>query len=594
MPESSEEVRLIVDAVGDAADASPDDGRCATREGGCTLRAAIETLNRTGGGTIDFDLPSRDGRATIRPRRALPAVEQPVTIDGYSQPGSEPNRARAPAALDGAPAVQIDGSLARAAEAALALEGEGSVVRGLVVSNFEGAGIVLGGDGSIVEGSYIGTDARGLVDQGNRGAGVSGTAEGVRIGGPRPEQRNIISGNEDSAIYPKTGWIVQGNLVGVGADGTSPIANGVAGGPGALSIDEADDVLIGGVAPEEANVISANASFGLAPLGVRRLSILGNLIGVGADGRTPLGNGSVGIALADGEDVEIAGNLVMHNDGHGILVASSARTIVGGPGEKANVVSGNRTTNIAIWSTDDENRGVEVVGNRVGTDPSGAPDPAIENEIGISVAGRSTGTVVGGVEPDEANVVAGGSGPAIAVLELRAVGYAEVLTPTDTVMLCNEVLGGDPGEPFVGPDYTPFDVAVAWDTSSPIDLIPDRYDGAGRRALPATAQAIAGFGDAEAPTVELDPAAPDTKVTVRASGTRERFRVELFLVDARASAATMVGAATVEGGSAATIEIPPGLRPDLPYLAATSTLLDPEGSQGFGSTSELSQAIDRW
>jgi CSLREA domain-containing protein len=83
-------------------------GGCNSTE--CTLREAIAVANRVeGADTIRFAIPS-PGIRTIFPTSELPLITDPVTIDGYSQPGSSPNT------LDkGTNAVlkiQLDGSFA--------------------------------------------------------------------------------------------------------------------------------------------------------------------------------------------------------------------------------------------------------------------------------------------------------------------------------------------------------------------------------------------------------------------------------------------------------------------------------------------------
>ena len=59
----------------------------------CSLRAAIERANATAGrDTIRFAIPGT-GLHSIRPTSvhgSLPTIFQPVTIDGYSQPGPAP------------------------------------------------------------------------------------------------------------------------------------------------------------------------------------------------------------------------------------------------------------------------------------------------------------------------------------------------------------------------------------------------------------------------------------------------------------------------------------------------------------------------
>lgn len=96
---------FTVNSTGDARDFTVEDGKCFTgsfRSGVevCTLRAAIEQANATNGADeIDFGIltfsdgncNSLTGVCTIAPASGLPAIEDPVTIDGYTQPGAKEN-----------------------------------------------------------------------------------------------------------------------------------------------------------------------------------------------------------------------------------------------------------------------------------------------------------------------------------------------------------------------------------------------------------------------------------------------------------------------------------------------------------------------
>lgn len=84
--------------VNSAADAIADDSTCTLREAilsANTNTASGETPEECGAGaaghdTIHFDIPGA-GVHTIQPSSAFPVITEPLTIDGYSQPGTVRN-----------------------------------------------------------------------------------------------------------------------------------------------------------------------------------------------------------------------------------------------------------------------------------------------------------------------------------------------------------------------------------------------------------------------------------------------------------------------------------------------------------------------
>src|SRR5262245_45407421 len=78
--------------------------------GSGSLRQAItDANNHAGADTINFNI-SGGGVHTIKPDSTLPAITSPVTIDGYSQPGSSAN-SRGPTLGDNSVhLIEIDGT----------------------------------------------------------------------------------------------------------------------------------------------------------------------------------------------------------------------------------------------------------------------------------------------------------------------------------------------------------------------------------------------------------------------------------------------------------------------------------------------------
>ena len=228
---------------------------------------------------INFDIPA-PGVQSIRPSPALPAVTDPIWIDGYTQPGARPNtleegtNAVLLIALTnvGGP-VPIDG---------LTINAGSSVVRGLAINGFVGAGrrgILLQTKGSnVVQGNFIGTNAAGTAIVGNNfGIQATNGAVGDLIGGTTPPARNLISGNVTGIRLQGStavvgGTLVQGNLLGTDATGALDFGNTGQ----ALAIFTPDNT-IGGTSPRARNVISANGN-GIEITGAGAVTVTANLV----------------------------------------------------------------------------------------------------------------------------------------------------------------------------------------------------------------------------------------------------------------------------------------------------------------------------
>ncbi|MEQ1607114.1 MAG: MBG domain-containing protein [Pyrinomonadaceae bacterium] len=160
-----------------------------------------------------------------------------------------------------------------------------------------GFGIALLGtftSGALIQGNYLGTDITGLLDLGNNNEGISIAlgSNGNQIGGTVVAARNVISGNNGIGIRivddNSANNTVQGNYIGVGVNGTTPLGNGTEGIAIGGNINAAGNVL-GGIGAGEANLIANNGSagVGVAGGGGVRNTIRGNLIfnnmGLGID-----------------------------------------------------------------------------------------------------------------------------------------------------------------------------------------------------------------------------------------------------------------------------------------------------------------------
>jgi hypothetical protein len=154
-------------------------------DGPGSLRHAIHNANRNSNwhDIISFNI-SGGGSQTIPMATQLPNVQYPVTIDGTTQPG-----------YPGTPLIRLDGLGTSQHTIGLHFlhNSDNSLVRGLAVTRFPGPGIVVWTDGTQVVNNYVGTD--GTNDLGNAGAGILIAGTGNRVGGPTPEEANVIAYN---------------------------------------------------------------------------------------------------------------------------------------------------------------------------------------------------------------------------------------------------------------------------------------------------------------------------------------------------------------------------------------------------------------
>lgn len=425
--------------VNSQVDTTADDGVCTLREaiiaantdsasgvsaGECAGGSGTDTINFNISGPADFVNGGQNGY-TIVPTSGLPDVSSHVIIDGYSQPGAQANTAVAPNPMNTRLLIEIDGSSAGATNALRLIDAsDNSEIYGLVINSFsQGDGLSLFADNIVIRGNFIGVNPVGNTAQPNvvginTNSSDPDAAKNVTVGGLNPADRNLISGNTSgttgTASYPGTGWVFQGNYLGVAADGLTPIANSTNGGSGILSIDNCDDVIVGGSQPGAINVFGASLGHGIAPHNVNNLTIEGNYIGLGYDGTTVLGNvdvGSVGagFALTDttnativnnrfagwksegiyiglgNSDIDIENNTIFNNPGEGIILQSPNMNVAD------NTVTGSSLDGIIVGSSDNS-----VLSNTVSNNTGrGINITADDNSVLSNTVSDNTGHGIG-------------------------------------------------------------------------------------------------------------------------------------------------------------------------------------------------------
>jgi hypothetical protein len=342
--------------------------------GAGSLRQALLDSNSPsspGPNVIDFNIPA-SGVQTISPATALPVITNPVTIDGYSQPGANPNTNGSGLADNAVMLIQLKGASSTSASSGLTIAAGNSTIRGLVINGFANVPAidVQTNGGNIIAGDFVGTDPTGALAMsvnGDDGVRVESGGNNT-IGGTHPADRNLISGNGGIAgidLFPGGGGsnLIQGNFIGTDATGTKAI-NPTDG----IIIQQSNGNTIGGTAAGAGNLISGNAGDALDIRGPGNL-VQGNLIGTDVTGTLALGN-------RDG--IAILGNA-------GFTVNNTIGGTAAGAG---NVIAASSLSGFQIDSFGGTVAGTLIQGNLIGTQKDGAR-PLGNFDDGILLGGSS-------------------------------------------------------------------------------------------------------------------------------------------------------------------------------------------------------------
>ncbi|HWS72884.1 MAG TPA: hypothetical protein VN605_12265, partial [Thermoanaerobaculia bacterium] len=269
-----------------------------TDSGVGSLRQAILDANGTAGAdTIVFAIPGA-GLHTIAPATNLPTIVEAVIIDGYTQPGASANTLAV--GSDAILQIELTGTgVPNGTGLNLNALVNGAQVRGLVVNKWNNGITFAGTKNSILAGNFIGTNAAGTAALGNtNGLFILSSAQGNTFGGATPAARNLISGNTSGGIIMGNSGtssnVIENNYIGTNAAGMAAIPN-----LQGISFNSPDHDTI------RNNVISGNTGSASFSAGIsiintaNHIDVVGNRIGVAANGTTPLPN-VYGITLSDG------------------------------------------------------------------------------------------------------------------------------------------------------------------------------------------------------------------------------------------------------------------------------------------------------
>lgn len=308
-----------------------------------SLRQAILDANSGSSSlaSITFNIPGT-GVQTIKLTSSLPTITHPVTINAYTQPGAHPNSATM--GTDAVLLIEISGQ--QVGGIGIGIDSFFPVeVRGLITNGFATDISIVNAQNHTIAGCYLGTDASGsaAIPRPASSGMYAGSAifvanaKSAAIGGNSPADRNVIAGNISMV---QSGVGVYGNYIGVSADGMSflvpsatvtdpqsltgnviaggsslvgkvfPViqnnfigtnASGVVASPGStgLTLGNPNGGVSNALVSQNVIVNSNSSSSAVVTLSnAKNNKLEANFIGVGADGKSLLGDRPIGVYLA--------------------------------------------------------------------------------------------------------------------------------------------------------------------------------------------------------------------------------------------------------------------------------------------------------
>ncbi len=342
-----------------------------------SLRQAISDANANpGADAIAFNLPG-SGVQTIALASALPTITDRLAINGFSQAGSSANSlANGDSSvhlvrIDG---LNIIGSLPTGFY--FAAGSDGSSVRGLIIVRFNHAIYADEISNLTIAGNWIGMDwdgvARGTSAEAIYITSFFDQANNIVIGGTAPADRNVISGNNVGIWFAHA---TTGNsfVQGnfIGTDPTGTLPRGNA--FSGVYLFSCTNITIGGATAAARNVISGSTAAG------------GTGVSVQAGGGHTIQNNFIG--------TDVSGQYDLGNISDGVFVTGSANNRVTG-----NVIANNRQNglNLSYTST------TIVEGNYIGTDLT-QTRPLGNGLAGVTISGSTNR--IGGLSAGQGNVI---------------------------------------------------------------------------------------------------------------------------------------------------------------------------------------------
>lgn len=283
-----------------------------------SLRDAIDQANALAGAdVVQFNIPGT-GPHTIALNSLLPAITQPLTISGQTQPG-----------FAGTPQIAVDGSaIAPGSRVGISIASASVEVRSLALVGFE-TGVRIAGNNARVLANHIGVGpagtARGEMDVGvlhvsgsTATIGQAGAGNVIGFGAP---------GDPGIGISLNGGLSHQVNANRIGTTATGNTANGSIG----------TGILVGNNTGATIGTIGAgNVVAGINGVGIDLTDggadLSANRVGIALN-NAALGNSDHGIHIGDGTYTIDNNNIIAHNGGAGIRITGllARASVTGNP-----------------------------------------------------------------------------------------------------------------------------------------------------------------------------------------------------------------------------------------------------------------------
>jgi parallel beta-helix repeat protein len=404
-----------------------------------TLRQALVDANANPGADI-ISFNTGFSPFTISVLSYLPAITETVTIDATSPAPTGYSAGNPVVVLDGTSAgASVDGLQIAATASGCVIRGLVIINFnrwGIFINNSVGSNTITG--------CFIGINQAGTAAAPNTWDGIKiESSPNNTIGGTTLALRNIISGNGGHGISISNsnsiGNVVKGNYIGLNKSGNAAVGNG---GSGVQIYNaSANTNLIGGATTADRNIISGNGIYGVDVVSPSSATIQNNYIGTGATGLTAIGNASHGITIntgcpngfilnnvVSGNGTNVTGNGInidgstgttvqanivgvgadgttpLGNKENGIIVVNGSNntTVGGSTAAQSNVIGCSGFHGIVIYATSS----VTIKGNYIGTNSGQTSTNLGNNQAGIIIQNLSNNIAIGGTAVGEGNVIA--------------------------------------------------------------------------------------------------------------------------------------------------------------------------------------------